>query len=129
MDKGTNDLISSVLSNPESLQMLTSIAKNLLSSTQQSTSPSNTVSQPNIENTQNSLEGTGISEGIPEIQSSVVTPSAPSNFDNRTNLLNSIKPYLKEDKQEKVDSIVKALGIAKIISNYTGSAGLFGKNN
>jgi len=44
-----------------------------------------------------------------------------SQFDERANLLRSIKPYLKAERQPKVDSLLKAINIAKIITTYTGN--------
>ncbi len=122
MDNGSNDLLTSLLSNPESLKMLMGIAKNFLNTPQNNASATSSGLQNNSENAQATL--------IPEkaqteeiIEASVLTPNTHNSFDERTNLIKSIKPYLAPSRRQKADSLIKAMNVAKIISNYTGNNG------
>lgn len=122
MDSNQADKISKLLSDPESLMTIASLAKNFLSAQ----TPQSTFAQPAKEQQQYE---TVIQE--PEASSQIAGPiqvpvqaqpsPPPSQFDERANLLRSIKPYLKAERQPKVDSLVKAINIAKIINTYTGN--------
>ena len=176
------DILSSLLQNPETLNLIAGIAKSFLSANvsmakntenqppvNQSTEQSENTVQETARNTDNmdfsgensvsdnsganqsaggnpealnaavnAIKMLGGSNGhapsqskaaVPPINASAVidAPEAHNSFDERANLLRSIKPYLKDDRQQKVDSLVKALNIAKLINSYTGSSGLLGK--
>lgn len=178
MDSGSNELISSILSNPESLKMIMGIAKNLLTNNPQGTNTdenysattelqgennsgvSNTVTSnsnmpsispdaitsiikllgaSNQNKTSNLSENSdpsrydipkNSSQNSEEVSASaVIIPHSRNSFDDRANLLKSIKPYLKTEKQEKVDSLVKALNVAKLINTYTDSGGFSDKKS
>ncbi len=124
MDNNQTDALSKILSDPQSLMTISSIAKNLMSSQamQNQTVVSETTPQ-NEELTDNSTQTQSIP--APSSQNSNNTSfeqkGAFSQFDERANLLRSIKPYLKAERQPKVDSLLKAINIAKIITTYTGN--------
>ena len=44
--------------------------------------------------------------------------------DKRIALLKAIKPYVSDEKKQRVDGLVKAISVAGILNNYKG--GLFG---
>ena len=44
--------------------------------------------------------------------------------DKRIALLKAIKPYVNDEKKQRVDGLVKAISVAGILNNYKG--GLFG---
>ncbi len=127
MDNGTNDLLTSLLSNPESLKMLMGVAKSFLSSTpaQQVQSSSNSQSTA-LEVTEN-LPSDNELATVPAISqqaveaSAVITKKVPDSFDERTNLIKSIKPYLAPSKRQKADSLIQALNVAKMINAYTNT--------
>ncbi len=180
--ENSGDILSSLLQNPETLNLIAGIAKSFLSAnvsmaknaenpppvTQQSTEQSENTVQTTAnasdntdfsgENSVSGNSGANQSTVTPETLSAAVNamkmlsgsnvqpssqskapeqplnasavidaPNVHNSFDERANLLRSIKPYLKDDRQQKVDSLVKALNIAKLINSYTGSSGLFGK--
>lgn len=55
-----------------------------------------------------------------ETAQSVPAAALPLHFnrgnDKNTALLHAIKPFLREDKREKIDSLVRALSVAELIS-------------
>lgn len=180
--ENSGDILSSLLQNPETLNLIAGIAKSLLSANvsmakntenQPPVNQSTEQSENTIQTAANAAENTDLSgensvsdnsganqsaggnpealnaavnaikmlggsnghapsqskAAVPTINASAVidAPEAHNSFDERANLLRSIKPYLKDDRQQKVDSLVKALNIAKLINSYTGSSGLLGK--
>lgn len=179
--ENSGDILSSLLQNPETLNLIAGIAKSFLSANvsmakntenpppvNQSTEHSENTVQTAAnasdntdfsgENSVSGNSGANQSTVTPETLSAAVNamkmlsgsnvqpssqskapeqplnasavidaPNVHNSFDERANLLRSIKPYLKDDRQQKVDSLVKALNIAKLINSYTGSSGLFGK--
>lgn len=46
--------------------------------------------------------------------------------DSRTALLMALKPYLSEERAEKIDMMIKALKLADAAGNLLGNSGLFG---
>lgn len=180
--ENSGDILSSLLQNPETLNLIAGIAKSFLSANvsmakntenQPPVNQSTEQSENTIQTAANAAENTDLSgensvsdnsganqsaggnpealnaavnaikmlggsnghapsqskAAVPPINASAVidAPEAHNSFDERANLLRSIKPYLKDDRQQKVDSLVKALNIAKLINSYTGSSGLLGK--
>ena len=126
----SNDKIAELLKNPEILGMIASLASGF--SSQKKTEVKNDDDLP--ETTEES------SEVVPaSAQADLVTTSAKNEFpdsfssssqsDKRIALLNAIKPYVNDAKKDKVDSLVKAIGVAGVLNNYTGGmfGGLFGK--
>ncbi len=124
MDNNQTDALSKILSDPQSLMTIASIAKNLMSS--QGVQNQNSASEA-IPHSEESSNNTSQMKNLPAPPSQnssgppFVQNEAFSQFDERANLLRSIKPYLKAERQPKVDSLVKAINIAKIINTYTGS--------
>ncbi len=94
MDNDFQSKLQSVLSNPEALAKITDIAS--------------------------SLGG----NANPSSQESVDTPTSPTPLKNpfstdpRLELLNSLKPLLREDKRNRIDSITKALTVASMMKSF-----------
>lgn len=109
MDSQNSDLLSKLLSNPESIKALSEVAKGIMG-TNQSAPQSPVPQQINEENLQ-AKEALNISKTTPIPQKNT--------FDDRANLLYSIKPYLRKERHDKVDSLIKAINIAKLINTYT----------
>ena len=125
MDDQINEKIKSILSDPESLKSILSVASAL---------GVTTASKPEkVEDNSESgftAEEENVSANPKNVISALTSASAQGQLtpsfsesktqynDNRVNLLLSIKPFLSEKKRQRVDSIVKALGAAKLISSY-----------
>ncbi len=112
MDNGSSDILSKLLSNPESIKALSEVAKGIIGNNQ--TAPP----APQPQNTSDEqIQGKEVTA-----QGSAPPSPAPqkNSFDDRANLLYSIKPYLRKERHDKVDSLIKAINIAKIINTYTG---------
>lgn len=45
--------------------------------------------------------------------------------DSRAALLMALKPYMSEDRAEKIDMMIKALKLADVAGNLLGNSGLF----
>lgn len=99
MDQNSKDKLSQLLSNPESLKALSSIAKGLMAD----------------ENKQENSEQDETPTSQEVLQQ---IPLTNTHFDQRLNLLRSIKPYLTDSRQSRVDSLVKAINIANLINTY-----------
>ena len=124
MDNNQTDALSKILSDPQSLMTVASIAKKLMSSqVPQNDAGDLQTTQQNEELSENStqVENLSASSSQNSNYSSFEQKGTLSQFDERANLLRSIKPYLKAERQPKVDSLLKAINIAKIITTYTGN--------
>ena len=114
MDNGQNDMISKLLSDPKNLALIAGIAKNFMESgnPKKEVVPESTVD--------NDASQESALNNADDVQENIIQ-NHPPHFTERENLLRSIKPYLKAERQPKVDSLLKALDIARIISTYTGN--------
>lgn len=114
MDEQLSDKLKSILSDPDSLNSILSMASALglgasANKNEDYDEKKTDDTTPEDAVASNAIKPTAaLSLPVPKIQ----------NTDDRVNLLLSIKPFLSERKRKKVDSIVKALGAAKIISAY-----------
>ena len=126
MDDQINEKIKSILSDPESLKSILSIASTL----GVNTSAGKTEDIADNSKEKFAEEEKNISPSPQNVISALTSASAQGQLmssnsenknqysDNRVNLLLSIKPFLSEKKRQRVDSLVKALGAAKLISSY-----------
>lgn len=101
MDEISKDKLSQLLSNPESLKALSSIAKGLM------TDEKKTTREITEQTAEQAVEKTIEQAQVPN-----------SHYDERLNLLRSIKPYLTDSRQTRIDSLVKAINIANLINTY-----------
>ena len=101
MDEISKDKLSQLLSNPDSLKALSSIAKGLMTDEKK---------MPN-ENTEQITE-----QPVQKVLEQTQVPN--THYDERLNLLRSIKPYLTDSRQTRIDSLVKAINIANLINTY-----------
>ena len=127
MDGQFNDKLKNILSDPESLKSIMSIASILGAQKNQTKEsvPEPVNDEAEDYQVQNAVNVNVESEKeIPNIPSFSL-PSIPSGKDDRIQLLLSIKPFLNDKKRTRVDGLVKALGAARIISSYKDSD-LFG---
>ena len=120
----SNEKISELLKNPEIVGMIASLASGL-------------ASQP--ENKDKAEGGEAVEKGSSS-ESSVSLAEAPlphlaegfgnaAPKDRRIALLQAIKPYVSDSKKDKVDSLVRAIGVAGLLNNYAGGipGWIFGK--
>ena len=54
---------------------------------------------------------------------SIIDNLTSNNNDPRANLLKSLKPYLKESRQSKVDQYIKLINIGKVLETLSPSGG------
>ena len=101
-DFNLNDAINSILSDPETGEKINSLLASLSSGTENKTEDSaSDFSFPDI----------GKLLEIKELFDSVSKES-----DSHTALLNSLKPYLSEERSKNLDTMMKLLKIYKIIN-------------
>lgn len=120
-----SEKIKAILSDPDSLKMLAQLASGFMGNSPQKP-PSEAASQ--------------VSENIPDIKETIpnIAPQGgdearevsafPGNvpervisrhdYNDRINLLKSIRPYLNDHRKGRVDSLIQALSTAKIIGAY-----------
>lgn len=89
MDQTTMKKVVELLSNPEALSKITTLAKGL--------------SSPEAPQ--------------PEVEVSTSKPTFSPETDYRSGLLVALKPLLKSNKQDKIDKLIKALTITSVIKN------------
>lgn len=92
-----SEKIRAVLSDPESAAKIAAIASSLGASGE-SSSPPKEESAPSL-----------------PAASALQLPFNRGN-DRNTALLHAIKPFLREDKRDKLDSLIRALSVAELIS-------------
>ena len=100
MDADFSEKLKTVLSDPEAMAKITAIASNL---------GSGNVSQKGEEPIANNSQN-----GIAEMLSGFMGGS-PNESDPRLALLSSLKPFLREEKQSRVDALVRALSVASMV--------------
>ncbi len=120
MDSQFNEKLKNILSDPESVKSLLSIASAFGSQK----SHSEEVLEEPVKTAEEAFETSDINEENIQNQQNIVNafsssiPNISSGNDDRIKLLLSIKPFLNDKKRTRVDGLVKALGAARIISSY-----------
>ncbi len=128
----TNQKIAEMLKNPEIVGMIASLASGFSSGSGESkASELPTQSEPEVLPEQTDVLEPSAQETFAEVQNEPFPPHGRNNAysDKRIALLQAIKPYVSDTKKDKVDGLVKAIGVAGILSNYAGGmfGNLFGK--
>ena len=94
-----SEKLAGILKDPDSMEQVKKMAENLFSD-ENSESNDNNTSPPQIEN-------------IGAIMS-IVSKLNSNNDNDRTRLLNALKPYLSEKKQAKAENAIKLLKIIEL---------------
>lgn len=106
--------------------------KNMINNFSNSSSNSNSTSNTSNSNNNSSEENTSSAPDIDIntiLKMKQIMDSMNSNKDDpRTNLLMSLKPYLKESRKEKVDQYVKLFGLGKAFEVFGALGGENKKN-
>ena len=98
MDADFASKLQNILSDPEAMSKITSIASSLGIS---GGKPEETAQEP-----------------IQNISEASVIPTLPMNTDPRINLLNSLKPLIREDKRGKIEALTRAMMLASVMKNF-----------
>lgn len=127
----TNQKIAELLKNPEIVGMIASLASGFSTGSGENSSSEQTVSSEQEMLPENSeITEQSAKEVFAEIPKEPFSmPGRNAYSDRRIALLQAIKPYVNDTKKDKVDGLVKAIGVAGILSNYAGGmfGNLFGK--
>lgn len=127
MDGDMNDIfqkLNNILEDKDMSNNLKNILNNFSSSNESndSSESSNTAKDSNNSSSFNNSNNTDTSQKIPEFDINTILKiknimdSLNNNTDDpRSNLLLSLKPYLGENKKEKIDQYVKFLHFAKVL--------------
>ena len=125
MDDQLSEKLKSILADPDSLKSILSIASAFGSVNNNKSISSSDASEksPAVMDTQERVNEEKPSDAVVEpsvnaMQMVSAFGNKANNADDRVNLLLSIKPFLSERKRQRVDSIVKALGAARLLSSY-----------
>lgn len=125
MDDQLSEKLKSILADPDSLKSILSIASAFGSVNNNKSISSSGASEKSSEvpDTQERVNEEKPSDAVVEpsvnaMQMVSAFRNKANNADDRVNLLLSIKPFLSERKRQRVDSIVKALGAARLLSSY-----------
>lgn len=116
-----NGNISEAISNisPEMIQNFSKILSNQGNNTQnqfqnESSNPKNNIEQSTQNTNNNNFDLNGIDMNTIMKMSSVIRKMNNSKNDPRANLLNSLKPYLRDSKKGKLDNYMNLLNVTKI---------------
>ena len=109
MDGDFLEKVKTLLSDPESLQRITGIAKGL----------SGGEGIPTVSDTSSSEAAERRENGEEAAKQALAGLSAPAGGakDSRLALLRSLKPLLREEKRKKVDSLLRAMSIASLMKS------------
>ena len=125
MDDQLSEKLKSILADPDSLKSILSIASAFGSVNNNKSISSSDASEKSspVSDTQERVIEEKPSDAVVEpsvnaMQMVSAFGNKANNADDRVNLLLSIKPFLSERKRQRVDSIVKALGAARLLSSY-----------
>lgn len=113
MDGDFLEKVKTLLSDPESLQRITGIAKGL------SGGGEGGESIPTVSDTSSSEAAERRESGEEAAKQALAGLSAPAGGakDSRLALLRSLKPLLREEKRKKVDSLLRAMSIASLMKS------------
>ncbi len=121
MDENISEKLKSLLDNPDGLSTILSVAQTMMKATQNKPRPA----EPRAQDTEEKPESLQVKEEqiIPASAQGIMDYKRNKRHnsfrdDERINLLMSIRPFLDDHKKGRVDSLVKALGTAKIINQY-----------
>ena len=125
MDDQLSEKLKNILADPDSLKSILSIASAFGSVNNNKSTSSSDASEKSsaVPDTQERVNEEKPSDAVVEpsvnaMQMVSAFGNKAKNADDRVNLLLSIKPFLSERKRQRVDSIVKALGAARLLSSY-----------
>ena len=117
MNKGElNDVISQIP--PEMIQNFSSMMNN--NNNKQNNSENNNSNNSNAQDSNNSFDFSNIDMNTILKMKSIMDKMNTSN-DPRSNLLYSLKPYLREGRKEKIDQYANLLNIAKMTELFKDS--------
>ena len=129
----SNDKISELLKNPQVVGMIASLASGFTQNTpKKSVQIDNPEDNETFEDKPQEQTVLALKDDAKETVADIpygISPSSAPYSDRRIALLEAIKPYISDTKKDKVDSLVKAIGVAGILNTYTGGdfLGIFGK--
>ena len=125
MDDQLSEKLKNILADPDSLKSILSIASAFGSVNNNKSISSSDASEKSsaVPDTQERVNEEKPSDAVVEpsvnaMQMVSAFGNKANNADDRVNLLLSIKPFHSERKRQRVDSIVKALGAARLLSSY-----------
>lgn len=125
MDEDMNDVfqkLNNLMSDKETADNLKNILNNFSASSNNSSQVSDDDSlNSNTSKTNSSIPDFDINT-ILKIKSIMDNMNSPQN-DSRSNLLQSLKPYLHDSKREKIDQYIKFLKIANVFESLNLSGG------
>lgn len=133
MDNNMSSMINQLLSNPESMKKLMELANSM--GITQSTAPSGQQGTSQEQPAGQSADGTAvpamaqsapaINNGTTEALSRAVQAlgslnSAPAANSRHTSLLMALKPYMRTQRQERLDGAMKLLSAVRMFRNMGG---------
>lgn len=126
MDEDSNDIfqkLGSIFDNPEMSDNIKNILNNISSSESKKDNASNDAEKSNDNSSIPNLDF----ETILKLKSIIDSFNNTEN-DSRSNLLLSLKPYVADNKKQKIDQYIKFLNLAKVIEIINPMGGDAKKN-
>ena len=128
MDSQLTDTLRAILSDPESMKSIMKIAQNIGADLPSSGEPENETPPQDEANDRKDARGDApqdaratekaadavLSSALPEKRKADGKKDS-SAADNRIKLLMSLRPFLDPERQQKTDSLIRALGAAQVL--------------
>ena len=114
--------IDGILSNPEMLSMISSMADKLKNGSGANANPEPTEESASASSTPNASDGVGgmsdMLTSLAPLLSSELSHSSPAD-DKRACLLRALKPYLSEGRSEAIEYIIKFSRLSELLKRLT----------
>ena len=137
-------MLSKLLNDPAALSSVMNIAGSLMNNLPKETAesgaePSNVQPEPisendggNVSTSANSSDGavpTSSPQSMPDLSAlsalAKIAGNGNKKSDPRCNLLNALRPYMSHGRTEKIDMMIKALGLAELADGFLNNKKLF----
>ena len=111
MNGDINEILKSVLQNPEAISGVMKLAQGMMNNVKDSGA------EIKNDNSDRQRDNGSENDGMDKIKS--VLPSLPSSFaydEDRVRLLKALRPYLGENRRKKIDNIISIMTLLKMFA-------------
>lgn len=122
-EEGFSKAFSEILSNPEMMSAISSLAKKFKASDTQEITPSaadtEKEEEKKEEKAEESKETSALVERLPEILGMLSSKNSGIEKNRRSELLCALKPYLSQSRTDAIDRIIKLSELSSVFKNLS----------
>lgn len=125
----TSDKITKILSDPESIKMISEIAESFIGNANNAeASAGDYTASTKSEDEQNENNLAGGIDAITQIASNLSSIVSNNDIDNTVRLISALKPYMSTHRKQSADSVLKMLNLLRVVGGigFSELSGLFG---